>query len=435
MNNNPKIITCNIIVAILAIVSIITLCTGNFFRLTVTVNVTDQLLNTYLEDSDIAESNSEFDYQELFDGIDFEIPLTIQIKSATLLKSITGKSSEAVQALMSDQIDVVVDNLLNAVDKVVESLAKVVVNTVVERAEEEIYNQLQEELGGNVTEEQVQTELESEYGVSQEDIETLQSDLSNTLIAFLNGDTDDVSQTLEESETLDNLVNVYAEQALIEESGEGSYTQAQIDAKAVELKDQVVNELDENLEKFSDGEDFNKESVIVGLLNQAGIDEDISLNNMEEVKTFLSNKMYGALGDEAESAISMVLKGLGAFLLIVILSWAYLILKIFFKFFARNKTVGMFVPKFFGWMPYVLFAGIPNLFFRNLDKIIDAVSKRMDVGADTIAAISQYSEMVTIKFSSATWVSAVCCLVLFVLWFPYHKWRRQEKDKKKMGQF
>ncbi|MDD3946571.1 MAG: hypothetical protein PHI19_01915 [Clostridia bacterium] len=435
MNNNPKIITCNIIVAILAIVSIITLCTGNFFRLTVTVNVTDQLLNTYLEDSDIAESNSEFDYQELFDGIDFEIPLTIQIKSATLLKSITGKSSEAVQALMSDQIDVVVDNLLNAVDKVVESLAKVVVNTVVERAEEEIYNQLQEELGGNVTEEQVQTELESEYGVSQEDIETLQSDLSNTLIAFLNGDTDDVSQTLEESETLDNLVNVYAEQALIEESGEGSYTQAQIDAKAVELKDQVVNELDENLEKFSDGEDFNKESVIVGLINQAGIDEDMSLNNMEEVKTFLSNKMYGALGDEAESAISMVLKGLGAFLLIVILSWAYLILKIFFKFFARNKTVGMFVPKFFGWMPYVLFAGIPNLFFRNLDKIIDAVSKRMDVGADTIAAISQYSEMVTIKFSSATWVSAVCCLVLFVLWFPYHKWRRQEKDKKKMGQF
>jgi hypothetical protein len=49
--------------------------------------------------------------------------------------------------------------------------------------------------------------------------------------------------------------------------------------------------------------------------------------------------------------ISSVLKYLGIFLLIVIGSWAYLILKILVKFFARNKTVGMFFPKFFGWMP------------------------------------------------------------------------------------
>jgi len=431
MNDNPKIIVTNIIVVVMAVLSIITLCVGNFFALKISVHIDDELLisaakETQGEDSDI-------DFAAIFKGVNIDVPFSFEIKSAVLLQAVTGDSSAAVRSMLSNQMDVVIDDLLKLAEDVIKTFVTVTINTVVEEAKDETFKELAANMEGDPTDEQVMQQLQSEYGITQENIDALNSDMSDAVMAFFNGGTNEVSEAIENSETLDNLVAVYAEQALIEESGEGSYTQAEIDAKAQELKDEISDKFDDAIDEWAPEGEMGEDNIIAWLFNQVTGEEDADIQNLDDVKEYITDKIFGEMDEETIQGIGMILKTLGIFLLIVIGAWAYLILKILLKLFARNKTVGMFFPKFFGWMPYVIFAGIPTLLVKSLPSIIEKYSSQMGLDAGFLTYISQIQNNISIKFSSLTWVSALCALGLMILWFPYHRWRKNAKSAKRAG--
>lgn len=422
MNNNRKILIANLVAAVLAIASIITLCVGNFFALNIGINVDKNLIETFTgdsEDLDIA----------LFEGVDIKIPLSFEVKSALLLKSITSSASDTAQSFIKNQVDLALTSLFTAVDQMVKAISAVLINTVVEEAKTEIISQLKNDLGtDNITDEQVYAELQTAYGISKNDIEGLKTDVSDTLSALLDGGTGSASQTLAQSQTLDKLISVYAEQALKDELGEGTYTQAQIDAKKAAIKDDITQQLDNTIDEIAIDDRFNKDSLIVWMLNK--IDDSLNLQSIDDAKDFIAQKIKDALGDNATSALHTVLKTLGIFLLIVIAGWAYLLLKLLFKLFARNKSVGMFVPKLLGWLPYVVFVGIPNLLFKSLNTIATKFSNQLQLDAEAVNNLKQYASFITIKFSALTWVSAAAVLALIIIWFPYRKWRKEAKKNK-----
>lgn len=424
-NNNTKIIVCNIIVVVLAIVSIVTIWTGNFFALTVTFNFTEESLSKFAKEAAGEEGNE--DIEKYLKGVNAVIPLSVRVRSKTLIGSISDTPQEAVSALMSDQLDTLVGGLLKGMGSIIEAFARVMVNTVAEEAKDAI----KKELGVGATDEQIASELESQHGITEEDIDTLVSDVADTLIAMLDSDTSNASEPLKNSQTLDKLFGIYAEEALKEDNGEGSYTQAQIDAKAEELKDEFIQEYESKIEEMAPEGELNGDSVVIGIFNNAF--ENQQFENLDDVKEYLSQVFAEAADEDTAVMITKVMRGFGAFLLVVIAAWAYVALKILIKLFARNKTVGMFFPKFFGWMPYVIFVGIPTILYKSMGAAINKFGANLGVDAETVSAVTEYSNLATIKFSALTWVSALCALFLMILWFPYHRWRKQEKLKKKGG--
>lgn len=431
MNHNGKIIVTNIIVVVLAVVSIATLCMGNFFAVNFTFHINEEVLGSFAEKQMDEGEEAEFEYAEVFKDVNIDVPFSFALKSRLLLQAATGDASEAARTLLKDQLDVVVEDLLKVADDVIKIFAKVMVNAVVEQAKAAIYDKLSEELGSDPTEEQVMEELRSEYGISEEDLDALSTEITDAMTAFFDGGPNGITQTLEESQTLDNLISVYAEQALIDEHGEGNYSQEQIDAKTQELKDEIIDQFDEAIGKWAPEGEMTEDGIVVWLFNKISGDEGADIHNLEDVKNYILDIIFEQSSDDIFDSVGMGLKGLGAFLLVVIAAWAYLVLKIIVKLFARNKTVGMFFPKFFGWMPHVFFVGIPSLITNSLPKLLTQFADRANLDAEMLITFREFANMITIKFSALTWVSALCSLALTVIWFFYHKWRRDAKRAKK----
>ena len=454
-----KVVICNIIMALISVAAIVTLIVGSFMKITVTLNIDGEKMAEIMdsqqgsgngetqgvmssdgyfgeEDGFIDDETGSYDdnetgsggessssgMEELFKDINLSIPISLDFKSLDLIGSVIGDASEKMNAMLEREIGGIVDVLMNSIDKVLSGVVGVVVNQVVDKAEAEVKKQLEEAGQGNISEEEIKETLESEYGITESDIETLKTELSTAVSAVLNGETDDSGKFLRESETLDKLVHIYAEEELKQETGETGFTQAEIEAKAAELKNNVVEEYESALESMEIDGELNKETAVINLLNNAEMQDEngnvIVFENMDQVKSYLASKAQSLLGEEVGDYMGLAMKIMGIFTLVVIAAWAYFLLKIIVKtlFSRTNKTVGMFFPRFFGWMPHVFFVGLPMAVFNNLDKIA-----------------TQYSSLATINITSLTWVSALGSVLLLIILIPYYQWRRKLKREAKLN--
>lgn len=175
---------------------------------------------------------------------------------------------------------------------------------------------------------------------------------------------------------------------------------------------------------------IGKETVLVKALEKADLKDDagnpVKFENADDVKAFLADKLNSKIDDNTARILGIALKVMGGFVLLVIAAWAYFLIKLVVKtLFCQNKTVGMFAPRFFGWMPHVLFVGLPMLVFGNMDRIIAKTSgTSLQQLGETLAKLSS---LVSVKITSLTWVSALATVVLLAIWIPYYQWRRKLK--------
>ena len=471
-----KVVICNIIMALISVAAIVTLIVGSFMKITVTLNIdgekmaeimdsqqgsgtgetqgvissdeyygnedgfTDGETGGSYDDGDSANGgeSSSSGMEELFKDINLSLPISLDFKSIDLIGSVIGDASEKMNAMLEREIGGIVDVLMNSIDKVLSGVVGVVVNQVVDKAEAEVRKQLEEAGQGNISEEEIKETLESEYGITESDIETLKTELSTAVSAVLNGETDDSGKFLRESETLDKLVHIYAEEELKQETGRTEFTQAEIEAKAAELKNSVAEEYDSALESMEIDGELNKETVVINLLNNAEMQDEngnvIVFENMDQVKSYLASKAQSLLGEEVGDYMGLAMKIMGIFTLVVIAAWGYFLIKIIVKtlFSRTNKTVGMFFPRFFGWMPHVFFVGLPMAVFNNLDKIAE-LAKGQEMFAGVADMLTQYSSLATINITSLTWVSALGSVLLLIILIPYYQWRRKLKREAKLN--
>lgn len=429
-----KVVICNVIMMLISVAAIVTLIVGSFMNIDIKLNIDGEKLASAGETGTPGGSGSE---GEMLKGVKVTLPLSLEMTSMSLIKSVFEDPAEQVSATIESVAGKAVDAVLDAADDIMAAMVTVVVDGVVAQAEEQIEQKLAETAGeGNVTQEQIKEKLENDYNVTEADVETLKTEVSDTMKALLNGETEDATKCLEESATLDKLIGIYAEEALKEELGTETVTQAQIDAKAAELKNETIAEYEKVIDEMKVDGEFNKEAAVVSMLSNADIKDEngnaVEFNNIDDVKAYLSVKVNSLVGEDMEKPIALAMKALGIFIIVVIAAWAYFLIKLIVKtlFARKNKTVGMFFPKFFGWMPHVIFVGLPMLVLKNLDKIVELVATKANM-PEVSEMLAQYSSLATIDIASLTWVSALCSVALLIIWIPYYRWRRRLKREAK----
>lgn len=460
-----KIVLCNIIMMLISVAAIVTLFTGCFMSLEVVVNLDGEILADFVgneggegEESSgeggggplpAAAEGTEMSSDELiaaFTNVKISIPVGLTLTSRDLLDSLVRADGGSVEDIISRESGKIIEVLLNKADEILPRAIGAIVNVAVVKAENEVKRQILEQTGnGKATEEQIMEKLEEEHNVKKEDIDEMETEITDAVAGLLSGEksAEDISDMLKDSATLDKLVSIYAEEELKNEGGEGEeITEERKKEKVDALKQEVVDQYDETIRKMkdegilTDDEKFDKNKAVVGIINSAGIagEEEGKIESIDDVKKLAADKINDTIAGGRDIMV-LVLQILGGFVLAVMAAWAYFLLKLIVKtiFCRQNKTVGMFAPKFFGWMPHVIFVGLPMLVIKNLDKIASLLVDTLGLGEEIGDIVDKLSSFVEINVNSLTWVSAVCAALLAVIWIPYYRWRRQLKKEKRLA--
>ena len=480
---NLKVIIFNIIIAALCIVSIVTLYIGDFMKAEITLTVTKDTITKIIDSfggssepqnaaikAAEGEGENQFDMKDFAKYLDDDFSLSFSaafvLKGDTVAKGALGQAEEAVNSVINDQVDHLVDNIAGTVDQVIEQAMKAVVHAAVDKAKDMIKEAIAKEMAeNNISEEQVWARLE-EYNVYPKDIDDIIDGFLNTLNDLLDGNkATSINFLKDDSETsvLYKMYRVAAEETL--KSSGNEYTSEDVTAKAKEYQNTVATKFEEVLNSLSVDGEFSKETLIVSLFNgfdfgeeqkkgdnagnkpndqngpanaadeNAGSEEgssDKKIKNMDDVKNYIVEMLLSKVSPEVVDMVGKALSYVGYFLFFVMACWAYVLIKIIIKtIFFKNKTVGLFFPRMFGWMPHVFFVGLPMLLIKYLPvaaaKIIES-QPDMQQGLDMIIEIL---EMVKVSVSSLTWISALCTVILMVLLIFYWPMRRAAKRARK----
>ncbi len=458
-----KIVISNIIMMLISIAAIVTLLIGSFMKIDLTLKINGETISKIQGNGDAPSGSNASESggssgssgssstsgsgsssgsggiteEDVLKQINVTLPLVFDFKSMNLIKAVAADPTKEVRDTLSRQVSSVVDSLMSAVDDIMSAMVNVVIDQTVKQAEEAIKEQIKEEIGGEVSEEEIKQTLSDKYGVTDKDVETLKKEVSDTMTALLNGETDDAAQCLEKSETLDKLINAYAKEEWKKQNPEATSdpTAEQLAEQATSMKKEIIDSYNEVIDEMKVDGKIGKETVIVKVMENMDVKDEngneVKIENMDDVKKVLADKLNAQIDEGTANYIGIALKAMGGFVLVVVAAWAYFLIKLIVKtLFSRNKTVGMFAPRFFGWMPHVLFVGAPMLLFGNMDKIIAKASENSTLeGAAEM--LKQISELMTIKITSLTWVSAVATVLLLIIWIPYYRWRRQLKRELK----
>lgn len=472
--NNLKILICNIIIAACCVASILTLILGDFVRADITLTIDKALLSKLMggEQKDEASNmpagikadgpegmdmNSVLEYIPDDWKLEFNIPIQIEAKTVAKSSFGTENSVAAVKVLVEKQVDNLVVVLENKVGEVIEIGVEALIRKAGDMAKEKIKEALNEE-GSTVTEAEVNAKLR-EHGIENygaaidtfvEEVKALVKDVlsgakgSDAIRDFLKGG-EKTNRNI-----LGKLMEIAAEEELKEE-GVADPTSEQIEEKIAEYQKDTLEGYDEFVKEFADENgNLNLESMIISLINKmnegsnensnpsnAPEDEEVAdgnagsgqIQSMDDVKAFVIEKIFGAINEETVQMIGLAMSFLGYFLLFIMACWAYVLIKVIVKTIAcKNKTVGLFFPRMFGWIPHVLFVGLPMLVLKYLDTILRYI------GADAGDSLKNILDMVSVNFSSLSWVSALCTVILLVLLFFYYPERRAAKRAKRAGE-
>ena len=433
-----KVIIVNIIIVLLAVASIVTLYLGSFMKIALKLTVNNEnveevveLFNTNKKSDggeESSEDNKKIDVSALGE-FSLELPLSLNIKNEDALTAVFSDRKEVVTKFIDREVSSVISTLLDTAKDIFKTVTTAIVNKVVEEAKTEIEKQISE----NTSSTEV---LQEEYGISEEDITTLKTEVSNAVNTVLEGgNSDDIKKILEDSQTLDDILLAYSEAKLktelgVEELNEEQKTQAQADASS--NKNDFLDGYDKAVEKFADEEGtINASTIINGVMSEAGITSDDgeseSINSEEELVEYVSTKINTAL-EENKEYIGYALMGMGIFVLIVMASWAYVVIKIIAKLFSKNKTIRFGVPQAFGWMPHVFFVGLPMSIIKLANLLVEKLGEQL--GEQVTKIVNLATEFVQLNVSSLTWVSAACTVGLLVISFFYYKWRKQINKEK-----
>ncbi len=471
--NKKAVLITNIILMAISIAAIVTLLVGNFWTVDFALNLDGSKLTDLMgsmgggetpggtPDGDpgsgsMPGSGSAGEDQmvsTIMSELNLKISIPLNFEGMQLINAaIGGDAAKEAANIVNSNIDLIVDNLVAQVPNIVGSVTKSVVSMTITAAEDKLLEELQAAApeGETITKEDVSTMLEEEYGVTDQDVTELKDAVAEAGASLVNGDVDAVKNILLENEVLTKILAAQVESSIAENNPD--YTPQQVkeaaEAQANEVKAELALGMDEMIAEFvPEGEEFNQETLIVGIISSAGLapeGEDGTpqeITSIEDVKTMIKDLVTDMLSGEnaegssgATDAIGMILKILGIFILVVVGGWAYFLLKLIVKtlFAKHNKTVRMFFPKLLGWMPHVIFVGLPMFLVKNLSKILQLVQEKanLDLG-DMSESIDSILGMFTLDITSLTWVSALCVLLITVIGFVYHKWRRRLKKLKR----
>ena len=423
----------NVLFAIVCAAAIVMYFISPVWRIDVKANISNEMMHelTGGEIDDLNEALGE-------DGTD--VSLSIALDSMAVAQCLVQWDAAA---MVSDILDRNLDSLATQLVAVIEPIAKNTIKTQASSAvKTEIKNAVKDYLSSpenEVTEERV-NELLTEAGVTDTYIEEKTDAIIDRL--YTNGSTvdgvvDEVMTTVDEVYTDLTASNVeeFQDIALTEESRESIRSAVAdivtdyADENGYINPEEIVNRLVIEALQSMSGESSEEEGAGTAALTAASYaaaseaqqpadpsaqQSPGSSGSNEQLKTELKNYLSEQLleGPAAPAVfLPFVMLGLGILLAISLLSWVYLLLKILFKTFMKNKYVKVKMPIILGWFLFLFLMLLPNLALTYIPTLLAGV-----LPAEILSVFTMLSG--TSFFSSAMY-AAIAAAVLVVLCIPY----------------
>ena len=400
------------------------------------------------------------------DDFKLEFSVNFSVNGQTLAKSAVGQKEEAVQELIAKQVDSVVTQVDKTIEQVIEVAKDIIVN-IVNDSLEELKIKIREEIEKTLAEQNItEAELDGYLAKLGETLTMAQADALIDYVAgeptqaLLDGDVKRTYDLVMDHETTTKILRSIAKIQVLSEGGMNVKDNTEdeireffadpenatkVDAKVEEEEKKVSDVYNEYVPKLADENGkITSESLVVGLMNMLdemskkneekasnaaeGEEGGNQIKSLDDVKALIIAKINEMLDEETVNKIGTVMSYVGYALFFFMLCWFYVLVKVIVKTaFFKNKTVGLFAARFFGWMPHVFLVGLPMTLILFKDKIIAAMTSN---GMDA-SGFESYLNMISINFHSLAWVSAAATVVLMIMLFFYYPMRRQEKREKK----
>ena len=408
--HRAAIIVMNVFVALLCIAAIAGYFLAPLLSVRVKVDLSADDLkkmagDVSFEGVEVAYPDPEpVDVELSFETLDFVLPL------------FSGDAMGETEALISEKADALAKELTP------------VIRVTVEQVAEETIKEVIEEYIPDVTEEEKETILEeadlTEAYIGQKADEALE--LLNSGSANISAIQDFAVETVEEvfsklkgtgrpefaeltfdAETEQEVRDIVKENldAITDEFG---------DLSTDEIVDRVLEEIANGLEGGLD----TASAPVVSLSARAGDTEEAS-EAEEKLESNISGYIRGYLVNESSTQIFFYFT-IAAFVLTAIsmLSWLYLLIKVFVKGFTMNPAVKLKAPiLFLGWLPFLVFFIIPSIAFL----AVNALGGIGALAGETLAFIAGVS------FRSSGLVACAAAVLLILLFIPYGIIRRKLK--------
>lgn len=423
----------NVLFAIVCAAAIVMYFISPVWRIDVKANISNEMMHelTGGEIDDLNEALGE-------DGTD--VSLSIALDSMAVAQCLVQWDAAA---MVDDILDRNLDSLATQLVAVIEPIAKNTIKTQASSAvKTEIKNAVKDYLSSpenEVTEERV-NELLTEAGVTDTYIEEKTDAIIDRLYtngSSVDGVVDEVMTTVDEVYTDLTASNVeeFQDIALTEESRESirnavaDIVTDYADENGYINPEEIVNRLVIEALQSMSGESSEEEGAGTAALTAASYaaaseaqqpsDPSAqqpagSSGSNEQLKTELKNYLSEQLleGPAAPAVfLPFVMLGLGILLAISLLSWVYLLLKILFKTFMKNKYVKVKMPIILGWFLFLFLMLLPNLALTYIPTML--------AGVLPAEILSVFTMLTGTTFFSSAMYAAIAAAVLVVLWIPY----------------
>ena len=423
----------NVLFAIVCAAAIVMYFISPVWRIDLKANISNEMMHdlTGGEIDDLNEALGE-------DGTD--VSLSIALDSMAVAQCLVQWDAAA---MVSDILDRNLDSLATQLVAVIEPIAKNTIKTQASSAvKTEIKNAVKDYLSSpenEVTEERV-NELLTEAGVTDTYIEEKTDAIIDRLYtngSSVDGVVDEVMRTVDEvyADLTASGVEEFQDIALTEESRESirnavaDIVTDYADENGYINPEEIVNQLVIEALQSMSGESSEEEGAGTAALTAASYaaaseaqqpaDPSAqqpagSSGSNEQLKTELKNYLSEQLleGPAAPAVfLPFVMLGLGILLAISLLSWVYLLLKILFKTFMKNKYVKVKMPIILGWFLFLFLMLLPNLALTYIPTML--------AGVLPAEILSVFTMLTGTTFFSSAMYAAIAAAVLVVLWIPY----------------
>ena len=423
----------NVLFAIVCAAAIVMYFISPVWRIDLKANISNEMMHelTGGEIDDLNEALGE-------DGTD--VSLSIALDSMAVAQCLVQWDAAA---MVDDILDRNLDSLATQLVAVIEPIAKNTIKTQASSAvKTEIKNAVKDYLSSpenEVTEERV-NELLTEAGVTDTYIEEKTDAIIDRL--YTNGSTvdgvvDEVMTTVDEvyADLTASNVEEFQDIALTEESRESIRSAVAdivtdyADENGYINPEEIVNRLVIEALQSMSGESSEEEGAGTAALTAASYaaaseaqqpadpsaqQSPGSSGSNEQLKTELKNYLSEQLleGPAAPAVfLPFVMLGLGILLAISLLSWVYLLLKILFKTFMKNKYVKVKMPIILGWFLFLFLMLLPNLALTYIPTLL--------AGVLPAEILSVFTMLTGTTFFSSAMYAAIAAAVLVVLCIPY----------------
>ena len=423
----------NVLFAIVCAAAIVMYFISPVWRIDLKANISNEMMHelTGGEIEDLNEALGE-------DGTD--VSLSIALDSMAVAQCLVQWDAAA---MVDDILDRNLDSLATQLVAVIEPIAKNTIKTQASSAvKTEIKNAVKDYLSSpenEKTEEEVNALL-TEAGVTDTYIEEKTDAIIDRLYesaSTVDGVVDEVMRTVDEvyADLTASDVEEFQDIALTEESRESirnavaDIVTDYADENGYINPEEIVNRLVIEALQSMSGESSEEEGAGTAALTAASYaaaseaqqpaDPSAqqpagSSGSNEQLKTELKNYLSEQLleGPAAPAVfLPFVMLGLGILLAISLLSWVYLLVKILFKTFMKNKYVKVKMPIILGWFLFLFLMLLPNLALTYIPTML--------AGVLPAEILSVFTMLTGTTFFSSAMYAAIAAAVLVVLWIPY----------------